>query len=80
MMVEFRSDDTIEFKGFSASIQFTQLPSSQICESWLDMDNKTLQSPNYPNTYDNIDSCHWLITVRHRCHIELKFHVFDVRD
>ena len=77
MLVEFRSDDIQEWAGFSASIHFTQLQ-SQMCESWLDMDNKTLMSPNYPNSHDNNISCNWLITVRHGFHIELKFHKFDV--
>ena len=77
MIVEFRANEVIEYTGFSASIEFIQLQ-SQICKSWLDIDNKTLISPNYPNTYDNNESCHWLITVRHRFHIQLKFHEFNV--
>ena len=76
MVVEFRTDASIEYAGFSASIQFTQLQ-SRICESWLDMNEKTLLSPNYPNFYDNITSCNWLITVRHRFHIELQFQEFN---
>ena len=79
MMVEFRSDYFLEHTGFSASIQFTAQMQSQMCESCLDMNNKTLLSPNYPNFYDNKESCHWLITIRHGFHIELKFHEFDVR-
>ena len=76
MMVEFRSDNFWEYTGFSAFIQFTQLNSE--CKSWLDMNNKTLQSPNYPNFYHTNTSCNWLITVRHGFHIEFKFHEFNV--
>ena len=79
MMIEFRSDDWSESPGFSASIQFTTQSQSQICESSLDMNKKTLLSPNYPNSYNNNISCYWLITVRHGFHIELKFQEFDVR-
>ena len=76
MMIEFISDDKLEYTGFLASIQFTQLQSK--CESWLDINQKQLLSPNYPNFYDIITSCDWLITVKHGHHIELKFHEFDV--
>ena len=77
MLIEFISDDIIQLTGFSASIQFTQLQ-SQMCESWLDMKKKNLQSPNYPNFYDNITSCNWLITVRDGYHIELIIDEFNV--
>ena len=78
IMVEFRSDHFLEQTGFSASIIFTTQFQSKMCESSLDLDNKTFLSPNYPNFYDDITSCDWLITVKHGHHIELKFHEFDV--
>ena len=77
MLIEFRSDELEEWDGFFAHIQFTPLQ-SQMCESWLNMNNKTLLSPNYPMTHNSNMSCNWLITVRHGFHIELKFHKFDV--
>ena len=33
------------------------------CGKWLDMENGTLVSPNYPNKYDNSQVCDWLIVV-----------------
>ena len=33
------------------------------CGKWLDMENGTLVSPNYPNKYDNYQVCDWLIVV-----------------
>ena len=78
IMVEFRSDHFLEQTGFSASIIFTTQFQSKMCESSLDLDNKTFLSPNYPDFYDSKESCQWLITVRHRFHIELKFHEFEV--
>ena len=33
------------------------------CMKWLDMENGTLVSPNYPNKYDHYQVCDWLITV-----------------
>ena len=77
ILVEFRSDERIVSKGFSATIQFTKLH-SQKCESWVDMNNKTLLSPKYPHTYNSNASCNWLITVRHGFHITLDFIEFNV--
>ena len=78
MLVEFRSDEEYVYKGFSATIQFTELHNSQKCDSWLDMKKKTLLSPNYPQIYDKNISCTWLITVRHGLHITLDLIEFDV--
>ena len=78
MMVEFKSDDTLERTGFSLSIQFTPLP-NHMCESCLDMKEKTLKSPNYPKSYGNNVSCYWLITAQHGFHITLKLQDFNVK-
>ena len=77
MLVEFRSDDVIEWNGFSTSIHYSPLPSKE-CEVGLDMTKKTIQSPNYPDSYDNNLSCKWLISVPHGSHITLKFLQLDV--
>ena len=77
MLVEFRSDDVIEVDGFSASIHYSPLPSKE-CEAGLDMTKKTIQSPNYPDSYDNNLSCKWLISVPHGSHITLEFLQFNV--
>ena len=76
VLIEFRSDDKVQHAGFLASIQFTQQQSK--CESWLDMKQRNLSSPNYPNIYNNITSCEWLITVTQGHYIELKFQEFNV--
>ena len=72
MLVEFRSDDAYEEYGFSAFIHYSPLPRKE-CEAGLDMTKKTIQSPNYPDSYDNNLSCKWLISVPHGSHITLKF-------
>ena len=77
MLVEFRSDDVTEKTGFSASIHYSPLPSKE-CEKGLDMTMKMIQSPNYPDFYDNNLSCKWLISVPYGSHITLKFLHFDV--
>ena len=77
MLVEFRSDDVGERDGFSASIHYSPLPSKD-CEAGLDMTMKTIQSPNYPNSYDNNLSCKWLISVPHGSYVTLKFLQLDV--
>ena len=79
MNIEFKSDNFLEDKGFSANIYFTPFPNKE-CESWLDMDKKIFKSPNYPQTYHNsIMKCSWLITVDHYYHITLNFIEFYVR-
>ena len=77
MLVEFRSDDGDEREGFSASIHYSPLPNKE-CELGLDMTKKTIQSPNYPGSYNNNLTCKWLISVPRGSHITLKFSEFDV--
>ena len=72
MNIEFKSDDSLEYKGFSASIYFTPIPNKE-CESWLDLNKKVFKSPNYPKTHTTSKKCHWLITVDSDSHITLKF-------
>ena len=78
MHIEFKSDDTLEYKGFSANIYFTPIPNKE-CESWLDMNKRTFKSPNYPQTYHISMKCSWLITVDHDYHITLDLFEFYVR-
>ena len=39
MMIEFRSDDFLEWGGFSASINYYPIQSNE-CQSWLNMSKK----------------------------------------
>ena len=78
MNIEFKSDDMLEYKGFSANIYFTPIPNKE-CQSWLDINKKLFKSPNYPQTYHNSMKCNWLITVDHDYHITLNFNKFYVR-
>ena len=77
MIVEFKSDDSVEYIGFSANIHFTPIPSME-CDSWLDMYNKDFKSPNYPQPYQNAVKCKWLIIVHHDYHITLDIIEFNV--
>ena len=77
MLVEFISDHNYEFIGFSTSIHYSQLPSKE-CKMGLDMIKKTIQSPNYPDSYRNNLACKWLISVPHGFHMKLRFLQFDV--
>ena len=82
MLVEFRSAQIRSVmywfgNGFSASIHYLPLPRRE-CEAGLDMTKKTIQSPNYPNLYENNLSCKWLISVPHGSHITLTFLQLDV--
>ena len=87
MLVELRTDDVGKchssstctvWNGFSASIHYSLLPSKK-CEKALDIAMKTIQSPNYPDLYDNNLVCKWLISVPHSSHIALEFLQFHVR-
>ena len=83
MLVEFRSNDVRQgplwnYYGFYVSINYIPLPSKE-CEKGLDMTKKTIQSPNYPDLYQNHMECKWLISVPYGSHITLKFLQFDVR-
>ena len=77
MLVHFRSDNFWEEFGFSVSIRYSPLTTKE-CEAGLDMTKKTIQSPNYPDTYNNNLTCKWLISVPHGSHITLKFLQLDV--
>ena len=77
MVIEFKSDGEIEYAGFSANIHFTLLQNKN-CESWVDMKNQILQSPNYPNSYGKDIICNHLIAVQPNFHVKLNFLEFDV--
>ena len=77
MVVAFKSDGEIEYPGFSANIHFTLLQNKN-CESWVDMKNQILQSPNYPNSYGKDIICNHLIAVQPNFHVKLNFLEFDV--
>ena len=82
MLVEFRSyevDGILDAlsDSFSAFIHYSPLPSEQ-CENGLNMNMRTIQSPKYPESYDNNLTCKWLISVPHGFHITLKFLQLDV--
>ena len=42
------------------------------------MTKKTIQSPKYPDSYDNNLACKWLVSVPHGSHITIKFLQLDV--
>ena len=77
MLVEFRSNEKREAIGFSASIHYSQIPNKE-CEKGLDMNMKTIQSPNYPDSYNNNLTCKWLISVPPGSHITLELIQFEV--
>ena len=77
MMVEFKSDANENMARFSASLHFTSLQNEK-CPSWMDMNNRLLLSPSYPNSYGNNIFCNRLITVLPNFHIKLDFLEFEV--
>ena len=51
------------------------------CQFWMNLDEMTLSSPNYPKKY-NADGvgCEWLISAPEGSIIALEFNYFDVSD
>ena len=78
MRVEFKSDEIVERTGFFLSIHFTPFQ-NDMCQSCLDMEQKTLKSPNYPKSYGNNVTCYWIITAQHGYHITLELPDFNVK-
>ena len=78
MMVEFKSDDLLEYTGFLLSIQFTPFQ-NDMCESCLNMEQKTLKSPNYPKSSGKYVTCNWIITAQHGFHVTLEFEELNVK-
>ena len=48
------------------------------CNEWLDLDNGTLTSPNYPYNYDYHTECAWVLNALQGQIITLVFHDFEV--
>ena len=62
--------------GFEASIKYKKIDS--FCQTWLDITNSILVSPNYPDHYNNNFNCSWLITTNFRSYIILTFRFLKV--
>ena len=50
------------------------------CQDWLDLINKKLTSPNYPDRYDPNTACKWNLTADKGYYISLDFELIDVSD
>ena len=53
---------------------------SDPCQEWLDLTNKKLTSPNYPDRYDPNTVCKWNLTTEKGNYISLDFEHIDVSD
>uniref|UniRef100_A0A8C0J8V6 Cubilin n=1 Tax=Chelonoidis abingdonii TaxID=106734 RepID=A0A8C0J8V6_CHEAB len=70
--VHFRSDELVEDRGFYASYTFEACGGIQTAESGV------ISSPNYPNPYNNLNHCSWLLEAPRGSTITLTFTAFDV--
>ena len=50
------------------------------CQDWLDLVNKKMTSPNFPNRYDPNTVCNWNLTTEKGYYISLDFELIDVSD
>ena len=48
------------------------------CQDWLDLINKKLTSPNYPEFYDRNTQCIWNLTINKEYYISLDFEHIEV--
>ena len=48
------------------------------CQDWLDLINKKLTSPNYPDVYDPNTVCKWNLTTNKGYYISLDFECIAV--
>ena len=48
------------------------------CDEWLDLINKQLTSPNYPDPYEPLTHCTWNLTEKQGYYISLDFEKIDV--
>ena len=48
------------------------------CSQWLNMTAGTLTSPSYPNHYENMIKCSWVIASSASSIIKIKFEIFKV--
>ena len=49
------------------------------CSQWLNMTAGTLTSPSYPNRYENMIACSWMIASSARRILKIEFEVFKVK-
>ena len=48
------------------------------CQDWLDLVNKKLTSPNYPDVYDPNTRCTWNLSADKGYYISLDIEIIDV--
>ena len=48
------------------------------CDEWLDLINKQLTSPNYPDPYEPLTHCIWNLTEKQGFYVSLDFEKIDV--
>ena len=49
------------------------------CESWIDLNKRTLTSPNHPFEYGNKVDCAWILTAPKEQNVWLRIVDMDVR-
>ena len=74
MLIEFRSDSSVQGKGFTA----TYTTNEAGCGGRVRGDTGVLISPNYPNNYNANDDCGWLLEVDNTHVVQFQFEDFDV--
>ena len=72
MLVQFVTDHTGSFDGFSAKIHY--IPINSICKDWLNITSGFLTSPDHQTI-----NCSWVITASMGSTISIQFHTFEAK-
>nr|XP_054758499.1 extracellular serine proteinase-like [Lytechinus pictus] len=77
LLLVFRSDNSVQKRGFSASYQTLEIG---VCGSTISSATSLLTSPNYPDTYGNNADCSFTIHAPVGQTITLSFDDIDIED
>ena len=76
LFIDFKKQFYVGTVEVVAAIKYKKI--NYDCQTWLDLENKVLMTPNDFNTYGKICNCSWLITVKFGSYITLGFTFLDV--
>ena len=76
LFIDFKKQYTADTVEVLAAIKYKKMNSD--CQTWIDLENNVLMTPNDLNTYNNSINCNWLITANFGSYITLIFTFIDV--
>ena len=77
LFIDFKKQYRIGIVKFLASIKYNEINS--VCQTWLDLKDDILMSPNNLHKYSSKINCSWLIATNFGSYITLNFTFLEVR-